>query len=317
MRYFVLLALLLATQAAAQQYPAQPVRLIAPAPPGSPVDIRARWVAERLSPALGQPVVVENRAGAGGNLGAEAAAKSRPDGHTLVVVHQGILAVNPHLYARTGFDPLKDFAPITRLVDTVLILGVPSDSSFRSVGDLLRAAKDNPGGLNFGSAGVGTPPHMATELLKRLARREVVHVPYKGAPPALADLLGGRLAFSIDSATLFVPQAKAGKLRLLAVTGRQRLSILPDTPTLAESGLPGYQYGAWIGVLTPAGTSGPVVQRLNAALVKALRSPEGRAWVESQGGVAVGDSPEGFAAYIREEHARWGELIREAGIRAE
>jgi tripartite-type tricarboxylate transporter receptor subunit TctC len=144
-----------------------------------------------------------------------------------------------------------------------------------------------------------------------------VHVPYKGATPALTDLLGGRLAFSIDSATLFVPQAKAGKLRLLAVTGRERLSILPDTPTLAESGLPGYEYGAWIGVLGPAGTPGPVVQRLNAELVKAVRSPEGRAWVESQGGVPVGDSPEQFAAHIREEHARWGDLIREAGIRAE
>jgi tripartite-type tricarboxylate transporter receptor subunit TctC len=306
-----------ATQAAAQRYPAQPVRLIAPAPPGSPVDIRARWVAERLSPVLGQPVVVENRAGAGGNLGAETAAKSRPDGHTLVVVHQGIVAVNPHLYARTGFDPLKDFAPIARLVDTVLILGVPNDSPLHSVGDLVRAAKDNPGRLNFGSAGVGTPPHMATELFKRLARVDIVHVPYKGATPALTDLLGGRLAFSIDSPTLFMPQAKAGKLRLLAVTGRKRLPILPDTPTLAESGLPGYQYGAWIGVLAPAGTPGPVVQRLNAELVKAVRSPEGRAWVESQGGIAVGDSPEEFAAYIREEHARWGELIREAGIRAE
>ena len=317
MRYFLVCILVFATQAAAQQYPVQTVRLIAPAPPGSPVDIRARWVADRLAPALGYPVVVENRAGAGGNLGAELAAKSRPDGHTLVVVHQGIVAVTPHLYARTGFDALKDFAPITRLVDTVLLLGVPNDSSYRSVEDLLRAAKDNPGRLNFGSAGVGTPPHVATELFKHLARIDVVHVPYKGATPALTDLLGGRLAFSIDSPTLFVPQAKAGKLRLLAVTGRERLSVLPDVPTLAESGLPGYQYGAWIGVMAPQGTPGPVVQRLNAELVKALRSPEGRSWVESQGGVAVGDSPEEFAAYIRVEHARWGELIREAGIRAE
>src|SRR5688572_24262735 len=143
----------------AERYPVQPVKLIAPAPPGSPVDIRARWVADRLAPSLGQPVIVENRAGAGGNLGAEAAAKSRPDGHTLVVVHQGILAINPHLYARTGFDPLTDFAPITRLVDTVLILGVPGDSKFRSVADVVRAAKESPGRLSFGSAGVGTPPH--------------------------------------------------------------------------------------------------------------------------------------------------------------
>lgn len=312
---FVLAVMIAAT--AVQSYPTQPVKLIAPAPPGSPVDIRARWVADRLAAALGLPVIVENRAGAGGNVGAEAAAKSSADGHTLVVVHQGILAVNPHLYARTGFDPLKDFAPITRLVDTVLVLAVPRESQLRSVADLLNAARQKPGSLSFGSAGFGTPPHMAVELLRRLAAIEVVHVPYKGATPALTDLLAGRLAFSIDSAALLVPQAKAGKVRLLAVTGRERLPILPDIPTLAESGLPGYQYGAWMGVLAPAGTPDAVVRRLNAELVRAVRSPEGRAWLESQGGVAIGDSSEEFAEYIREEHARWGRLIRQAGIRAE
>jgi tripartite-type tricarboxylate transporter receptor subunit TctC len=313
----ILALVLLVAATAARAYPVQPVKLIAPAPPGSPVDIRARWVADRLTSALGQPVIVENRSGAGGNLGAEAAAKSRPDGHTLVVVHQGILAVNPHLYARTGFDALKDFAPITRLVDTVLILAVPGESRLESVADIVRAAKESPGRLSFGSAGVGTPPHMAAELFKRLAAIDVVHVPYKGATPALADLLGGRLAFSIDSAALLVPQARAGKLRLLAVTGRERLPILPDIPTLAESGVPGYQYGAWMGVLAPAGTPDLVIRRLNAELVRAVRSAEGRAWLESQGGVAVGDSPEEFTAYIRGEHARWGTLIREMGIRAE
>ena len=317
MKYLAVLALLWAAAAAAQPYPQQPIRLIAPAPPGSPVDIWARWVAERLARALGQPVIVDNRAGAGGNLGAEVAAKSPPDGHTLVVVHQGVLAVNPHLYARTGFDPLKDFAPITRLVDTVLILAVPRESKFQSVADLVRAAKESPGSLNFGSAGVGTPPHMAAELFKRVAAIDVVHVPYKGATPALADLLGGRLAFSIDSPTLLVPQAKAGKLRLLAVTGRERLAMLPDTPTIAESGFPGYRYGAWTGVLAPAGTPAAVIRRLNQELAREVRSPGGRAWLESQGGVPVGDSPDEFAAYIREEHARWGALVREAGIRAE
>ena len=316
MKLIVAFALLTAATAL-HAYPEQPVKLIAPAPPGSPVDIRARWVADRLASALGQPVIVENRSGAGGNLGAETAARSRPDGHTLVVVHQGILAFNPHLYARTGFDPLKDFVPITRLVDTVLVLAVPSESDVRSVADLVRAARQSPGRLMFGSSGVGTPPHMAAELFRRLAIIEVVHVPYKGATPALTDLLGGRLAFSIDSAALLVPQAKAGKLRLLAVTGRERLAILPDIPTLAESGLPGYQYGAWMGVLAPAGTPDAIVRRLNSELVRAVRSPEGRAWLESQGGVPVGDSPEEFAEYIRGEHARWGKLIREAGIRAE
>ena len=199
----------------------------------------------------------------------------------------------------------------------MLILAVPRESKFQSVADLVRTAKQNPGLLSFGSSGVGTPPHMAAELFRRVAAIEVLHVPYKGATPALADLLGGRLAFSIDSATVFLPQANAGKLRLLAVTGRERLPILPDIPTLAESGLHGYQYGAWIGVLAPAGTPQAIVHRLNLDLARAVRSSEGRAWLESQGGLAVGDSPEAFAAFIREEYGRWGALVREAGIRAE
>ena len=311
------LVLFSAATVAAQPYPVQPVKIIAPAPPGSPVDIRSRWVAERLAPVLGRPVVVDNRAGAGGNLGAEAAAKSTPDGHTLVVVHQGILAMNPHLYARTGFDPLKDFAAVTRLVDTTLMLAVPADTPFRSIRELIGAAKDRPGRLTFGSAGVGTPPHMAGELLKRMAGVDVLHVPYKGATPALTDLLGGRLSFSIDSAALLLPHAKAGRLRLLGVTGRERLSFAPDVPTFAEAGVTGYEYRAWMGVLAPAATPRAVIERLNSELVKAVRSPEGRAWFEAQGGVAIGDSPDEFARYIREEHARWGALIREAGIRAE
>ena len=311
------LLMLIAATAMAQPYPVRPVRIIAPAPPGSPADIRARWVAERLAPVLGQPVLVDNRAGAGGNLGAEAAAKSTPDGHTLVVVHQGILAMNPHLYARTGFDPLKDFAAVTRLVDTMLILAVPAGTPFQSIGELLRAAKDRPGALTFGSAGAGTPPHMAGELLKRMTGIDVLHVPYKGATPALTDLLGGRLSFSIESAALLMPHVKGGRLRLLGVTGRERLSFAPDVPTFAEAGVPGYEYRAWMGVVAPAGTPAAVIARLNSELVKAVRSPEGRAWFEAQGGVAVGDSPDEFARYIREEHARWGALIREAGIRAE
>jgi tripartite-type tricarboxylate transporter receptor subunit TctC len=317
-RILGLLIVLTAGAASGQQpYPSQPVRIIAPAPPGSPVDIRARWVAQQLAPVLGQPVLVDNKPGAGGNIGAEAAAKSAPDGHTLVLVHQGIVSFNPHLYSRTGFDPLNDFAAVTRLVDTTLLLMVPQGSALKSVADLVRAARERPGKLSYGSSGIGTPPHLAAELFRRLAGVEVLHVPYKGATPSLNDLLAARVDFSIDSPSSHGPHVKAGKLRALAATGAERLPAFPDVPTMAEAGLGGYDYRSWIGLLAPAATPRDVVRRLNAELVKALRSPAGRGWFAAQGGVAVGDSPEEFAAYIRADHARWGKLIQEAGIKAE
>lgn len=318
----LLLAILLLSGAAvapfasAQRYPSQPIKIIAPAPPGSPVDIRARWVAQQLAP-LGQPVLVDNKPGAGGNLGAEAAAKSPPDGHTLVVVHQGIVAFNPYLYSRTGFDPLADFAPVTRIVDTYLMLMVPGNSPLDSLPRLIQAARDKPARLAYGSSGVGTPPHLAAELFRRVAGIEVLHVPYKGATPSLTDLLAGRVDFSFDSPASHGSHVKAGKLRALAVTSRQRLTAYPDVPTMQEAGLPGYEYGSWIGLLAPAGTPGPIVARLNAELVSAIRSPAGREWFAAQGGVAVGDSPQEFAAHIRADNEKWGRLIREAGIKAE
>jgi tripartite-type tricarboxylate transporter receptor subunit TctC len=302
--------------ASAQHYPSRPIKIIAPAPPGSPIDIRARWVAQQLAP-LGQPVLVDNKSGAGGNLGTEAAAKSPPDGHTLVVVHQGIVAFNPHLYARTGFDPLRDFAPVTRLVDTYLLLMVPAGSPLESVSRLIRAAREKPGRLSYGSSGVGTPPHLAAELFRRAAGIEVLHVPYKGATPSLTDLLATRVDFSFDSPASHGSHVRTGKLRALAATSRERLAAFPDVPTLHEAGVPGYEYGSWIGVLAPAGTPHPIITRLNAELVKAIKSPAGREWFAAQGGVAVGDSPEEFAVHIRAESEKWGRLIREAGIRAE
>jgi tripartite-type tricarboxylate transporter receptor subunit TctC len=315
-----MLAVLLAFTAGlagAQTYPSQPVRIIAPAPPGSPVDIRARWVAEQIAPALKQPVLVENKPGAGGNIGAEAAARSAPDGHTLVLVHQGIVAVNPHLYARTGFDPLKDFAPVTRLVDTTLLFLVPQASPFQSVADVVRAARQNPGKLSYSSSGNGTPPHLAAELFRNVAKIQVTHVPYKGATPSLTDLLAARVDFSVDSPSSHGPHVKSGRLRALAATGAQRLAAYPEVPTMAEAGVPGYEYHSWIGLLAPARTPAEIVGRLNRELVRAVRSPAGREWFAAQGGVAVGDSPEEFAAFIRAEHEKWGRLIREAGIKAE
>jgi len=316
-RILALLLTFAAGVAAAQAYPSQPVRIIAPAPPGSPVDIRARWAAQQLSPVLGQPVLVDNKPGAGGNIGAAAAAKSAPDGHTLVLVHQGIVAVNPHLYADPGFDPLRDFAAITRLVDTTLVLMVPHASALKSVADLVRAAREQPGKLSYSSSGIGTPPHLAAALFVHLAGIEATHIPYKGATPSLTDLLAARVDFSIDSPSSHGPHVKAGRLRPLAVSGRGRLPAFPDVPTMAEAGVAGYEYGAWIGLLAPAGTPQAIVQRLNRELVRAVRSDAGREWFAAQGGVAVGDAPEAFAAYIRAEHAKWGRIIREAGIKAE
>ena len=317
-RTALLLALLLvASPAAPQHYPHKPVRLIAPAPPGSPVDIRARWVSDKLAPLLGQPLVVENRAGAGGNIGTEAAARSAADGYTLVIVHQGTMAINPHLYARIGYDPLVDFEPVTRLLDSVLMLAVHPQVPASSVADLLRLAREQPGKLSYGSSGIGTPPHLAAELLRRSAGIDVQHVPYKGATPALTDLIAGRIAFTIDSFTMQLPQVKAGKLRALAVTGVKRAAAVPEVPTIAESGLVGYEYRSWMGVAAPAGTPKEIIARLNAEIVRALRTAEAREWFAAQGADAVGDAPEEFGAVIRADYARWGQIIREAGIKAD
>ena len=302
--------------ATSQAYPWQPIKLIAPAPPGSPVDIRARWVAEQLAP-LGQPVIVENKAGAGGNLGAEAAAKSVPDGHTLVVVHQGIVAFNPHLYSRTGFDPINDFAPVIRIVDTHLILMVPANSPHKSVSELVRAAREKPGHVSYGSSGIGTPPHLAAELFCRITGMQALHVPYKGATPSMTDLLAGRVDFSLDSLASHGPHVKSGKLRALAVTSRERLASLTDVPTMQEAGVPDYEYGSWIGLLAPARTPDDIIARLNAQLVKALRTAVARDWFASQGGTVVGDTPQQFAAHIRAENEKWGKLIRALKIKAD
>ena len=302
---------------AADPYPAKPIKLVAPAPPGSPVDVRARWVAEKLAPALGQPIIVDNRAGAGGNIGMELAAKSAADGYTLVIVHHGTMAVNPHLYARSGYDPIRDFTPVTRLLDSVLMLAVNPALPAQSVDELIKLAKARPGQLSYGSSGIGTPPHMAAELFRRIAGIDVQHVPYKGASPALTDLVAGRLAFTIDSLTMQMPQVKLGKVRALATTGPNRVAAAPDVPTFAEAGLADYEYRSWMGVAMPAGAPGAVTERLNAELVRTLKTAEAREWFAAQGAEAIGDAPHEFAALIRSEYARWGRIIRESGIKAE
>jgi tripartite-type tricarboxylate transporter receptor subunit TctC len=301
----------------AQAYPAKPVRLIAPSGPGSPSDIRARWIADKLAPALGQPVVVENKAGAGGNIGTEAVAKSAPDGYTLILAHQGTFAINPHIYGRTGYDPVKDFAPVSRLVVSALLIAVHPDAPMKSVAELIRLAKQSPGQLTFGSPGSGTPPHLAGELFKRMAGIQTVHVPYKAAAPALFDLIAGRLSYTFDSLALQMPQVKAGKIRALGVTSAQRFVSMPDIPTVAESGLPGFEYWSWQGICAPADTPGHVVSRLNEEIARILATTQAKEWFAAQGGEPMGETPQQFGAFIRAEYERWGRVVREAGIKAD
>ena len=306
-----------ASLAWADNYPSKPIRLIVPAGAGSPPDIRARWLAERLRPVLGQPIVVDNRPGAAGMIGTEAAARSAPDGYTLVMVHQGTIALNPHLYAHLPYDPIKDLAPVSRLVVSPMMLAVHPAVPANNVADLVRLAKEKPGQLNFGSGGVGSPPHMAAELFRHMANIDVWHIPYKSTPDALTDLIGGRITYTIDGIAIQLPQVRAGRIRALAVTSGHRLAAFPDIPTISESGLPGYEYWAWMGVCAPAGTPKEIVARLNAEITKIARTPEARAWFQEQGGEPITESPEQFAAYIKAEITRWGKIIREAGIKAD
>ena len=301
----------------ADTYPLKPIRLIVPSSAGSPPDIRARWLAERLRPVLGQPIVVDNRPGAAGMIGTDLAARSPADGYTLVMVHQGTLALNPHLYANLPYDPIKDFAPVSRLVVSAMMLAVHPSVPANSVAELLRLAKEKPGQLNFGTAGTGSPPYMAAELFRHMAHIDVWHIPYKSAPAAQMDLIAGRITYTIDGISMQQPQVRAGRLRALGVTSAHRLPGLPDIPTIAESGLPGYEYWAWMGVCAPAGTPKEVVARLNAEITKIVRTPEVRAWFEEQGGEPITETPEQFAVYIKSELARWGKIIREAGIKVE
>lgn len=312
-----LLGMLLAGATFAETYPAKPIRLIVPGVAGSPPDVRARWLAEKLYPALGQRVVIENKPGAGGTIGAAAAARSAPDGYTLVAVTQGILAFSPHLYSKPGYNALADFAPITRVSVGSLMLAVYPGVQAASVAQLIRLAKDKPGELSFGAAGIGTPPHMAGELFRRKAGIEVTYVPYKGGNQAHIDVIAGRLTYTMEGVGILLPYVKAGKLRALAVTGPQRVATLPDVPTVAESGLPGYDYEAWTGICAPAGTSREIIARLHAELVKILRTPEAHEWFAAQGVRPIGDTPEEFSALVRADHARWGGIIRASGMKGE
>jgi tripartite-type tricarboxylate transporter receptor subunit TctC len=266
---------------------------------------------------LGQLIVVENRPGAGGNLGTAAAARSAPDGYTLVIVHIGTMAINPHLYASPGYDSLTDLAPITRLGVGPQVLAVHKDVPARSVAELLSLARAKPGELTFVSPGIGTPGHLASSMLMHLTGIRATHVPYKGGGQAVVDLVAGHVTWTIESLTVLKPFVQDGRLRALAVTTAQRSKIMPDLPTMAEAGVPGYDFTAWAGIAAPAGTPEPIIKQLYAAIAQILATPEAREWFESFGAEPGGEPPDEFAALVRAEHAKLGGVIRATGIKVE
>jgi len=316
LRRFVVLACcaLVALPAYAQDYPRRPVRLIVPFPPGGGNDIVARAVAQELGKSLGQQLVVDNRAGAGGAIGAELAARSPADGYTLFLGGVGSHVVNPSLQAKLAYDPIRDFAPVTLIASAPSVLVVNPSLQATSVAEFTALAKANPGKLNYASNGNGSSAQLAAVLYESMAGVRMVHVPYNGVAPALVDLMSGEVQLMFGTLVAILPHIKAGRLRALAVTGRNRTALLPEVP---ESGLPGYEAGSWYGILAPAGTPSAIVARLNAEINNAIRQPEVRERLAAEGAEVIGGTPGDFASHIKAELSRMGKLMREAGIRME
>jgi tripartite-type tricarboxylate transporter receptor subunit TctC len=297
-------------------WPARPIRFILPFPPGGGTDILGRLIAERLTANLGQPVVTENRGGAGGNVGAEAAAKSAPDGYTIVLVAPS-LAISPSLYSKLNYDPAKDFAPVSLVATVPNVMITHPSVPANTLVEFIRLAKTKPGEMNFGSGGSGTSNHLAGELFNIVAGVKLVHVPYKGVNLAMNDVLSGRIQLVVIGIPAAAPHIKAGKLRALALLAPARSPVLPDVPTVAEAGLPNFEVTTWYGILAPAGTPGPIVARLNAELVKIMHAPEMKEKLDAMATDAVTSTPEEFAGLIKREIVKWGEVVRDAGLKAD
>ncbi|BCN40430.1 MFS transporter [Alicycliphilus denitrificans] len=299
--------------AAAQNYPAKPVTIIVPFSAGGTTDILARIVGQGLQTELGQPFVVDNRAGAGGNIGASLAAKAPADGYTLFMGTVGTHAINQALYKKMPFDPVKDFAPISRVATVPNLLVAHPSQPYKTVKELIAYAKANPGKVTFGSPGSGASPHVSGELFKSMTGTDLLHVPYKGSAPAMTDLLGGQISIMFDNMPSAIQHVRSGKLRPIAVTTAKRSPELPDVPTIAEAGVPGYEAMSWFGMFAPAATPKPVLDKLNAALVKVLNQPDVKKKIAEQGGDVVAETPAQFAAFIKAESAKWGKVVKESG----
>ena len=298
-------------------YPTKPIRLVVPFPAGGATDIFAREVAKHLTDAWGQSVVVDNRPGAGGNIGSELVAKAAPDGYTLEMGTVGTHAINASLYSKMPYDHVRDFVPVILVAGVPNVLEVNPALPVNSVQELIAYAKANPGKLNFASSGSGTSIHLSGELFKVMAGVQMTHVPYKGSAPALQDLIGGQVQLMFDNLPPSLPQIKAGKLRALAVTSAARAPALPDTPTVAEAGLPGFEASSWFGVLAPAGTPPEIVNKLNAEIAKWLASPGAKEKLANVGANIAGGTPEDFARHIQAETTKWAKVVKESGAKVD
>ena len=316
-RAFLALALAAAASLAGAQTAGKPIRLICPFPPGGAVDIASRAIAAELQKVLGVTVTVDNRPGAGGNIGGAEAARAAPDGTTLFMTTSGINAINPALYTKMPFDPIKDLAPVIALVSLSNVLVLHPSVKANSVAEVIAQARAAPGKMNYASSGSGTSVHMSGEMFKHLAKLDITHLPYKGSAPAVTDLLGGQVMMMFDNIPSALPHIKAGKLRALAVTGAKRDPLLPDVPTVAEAGVAGYESGVWFGLAVPAGTPKDVIARLNEAAVKGSKSPEFVKRMTELGYSIVASTPEQMAEMNKAEVARWVPIVKASGAKAD
>ena len=317
-RSLLVLALLALLQvpALAQQWPAKPVRLLIPYPPGGSAEILARPIAQKLTERWGQPVVLDFRPGAGGTIATEVTAKAAPDGYTIIMV-LAAHAINHSLYAKLPFDTLRDFAPVSLVASLSLIVVTPPSVPANSIKELIALGKAKPGSLNFASAGNGNTSHLAGELFKTMTGVDMVHVPYKGSGPSLIALLGGEVSLMFDSISSSLPHVKAGKLKALAVTSAKRSHVMPQLPTVAESGLPDFIVDGWYGILAPAGTPPAIVNKMSADIARVMQTPDARERIMGSGYDIIGSTPEQFGAHLRSEVARWAKVVKASGARVD
>ena len=307
----------LVTTVQAQSYPDRPIHIIAPFPAGGLADVLARAVGDEISKTLGQPVIIENRAGAGGNVGADVVAKAAPDGYTLMMSSAGILTANQFLYAKMPFDAETAFIPVSNVADMPMMVVVNPKVDAQTLVELVASARAQPGKLNFGSPGIGTTGHLGLAMLMHAASVKITHVPYRGAAPAVADLIAGQIDGVVDNPPTVLQHIQGGRLRALAVAAKTRMAQLPDLPTAAESGVANYEATSWFGIVAPAGTPSAVIARLHKEIVTALQTPAMQERFAKSGARLVGNSPDEFATQIRVERAKWGEIIKAANIKAE